>query len=109
MKTYLDDFEELVLLTIATLSTDAYGVSIKNHVESHLGRNVSIGTLHSTIARLEERRLLVSHMGEPTQERGGRRKRFYQLTERGKVALHEMKSFRDSLWLAAKSSIALSK
>jgi len=109
MKIHLTDFEELVLLTIASLSRDAYGVSIKNHVESQLGHKVSIGTLHSTIARLEERRLLVSHVGEPTQERGGRRKRFYQLTERGKVALHEMKAFRESLWLAAKSNLALSK
>jgi len=109
MKIYLDDFQELVLLTIASLSTDAYGVSIKNYVESRLGRKVSIGTLHSTIARLEEQRLLSSHMGEPTKERGGRRKRFYELTERGKVALHEMKAFRDGLWHAAKANIALSK
>jgi PadR family transcriptional regulator PadR len=109
MKNYLDDFEELVLLTIASLSTEAYGVSIKNQVESQLGYRVSIGTLHSTIARLEERRLLVSYMGEPTKERGGRRKRFYQLTERGKVSLYEMKAFRDNLWRAAKSNLALSK
>jgi PadR family transcriptional regulator, regulatory protein PadR len=109
MKTYLDDFEELVLLTIASLADAAYGVSIKEFIEKNLGRSISIGTLHSTIASLEERRLLTSYMGEPTQERGGRRKRFYELTKSGKVALLEMKSFRDQLWVSAKPHVTLSK
>lgn len=102
MKEHLGEFEELVLLTIASLTTNAYGVSIKEFIEDRTKRSVSIGTLHSTITHLEEKRYVTSTMGEPTRERGGRRKRFYQLTKSGRTALHEMKEFRDQLWLSAR-------
>ncbi len=109
MKGYLDEHEELVLLTTASLTTNAYGVSIKEFIEERTGRTISIGTLHSTITRLEEKGFLTSYMGEPTAERGGRRKRFYELTKSGKVVLHEMKAFRDELWVTAKHHLSLSK
>lgn len=109
MKEHLGEFEELVLLTIASLATNAYGVSIKEFIEERTKRTVSIGTLHSTIAHLEEKGYVTSFMGEPTRERGGRRKRFYQLTKSGSSALHYMKEFRDQLWLSARTSLSLFK
>jgi PadR family transcriptional regulator, regulatory protein PadR len=107
MKGYIGEFEELVLLTIAVLGEDAYGVSIKEDIEVRSGRGISIGALHSTIARLEEKGFLKSFLGGATQERGGRRKRFYQLTHAGKSSLHDIKNLRDELWKKSKTNLAL--
>jgi PadR family transcriptional regulator, regulatory protein PadR len=109
MKGYLGEFEELVLLTVASLGEGAYGVSIKTDIESRAGRNISIGALHATISRLEEKGFLKSWLGDPTQERGGRRKRFFVVTHDGKVALHDIKSLRDELWSISRSSLTIAK
>ena len=109
MKVYLGEFEELVLLTIATLGNDAYGVAIKESIETIGGREISIGALHSTITRLEEKGLIKSWLGGATQERGGRSKRFFELTHQGKVALNATKSLRDELWSMSKVNLSLSK
>lgn len=109
MKGYMGEFEELVLLTIASLDKDAYGVSIKNDIERRAGRKLSIGALHSTLTRLEEKRFIASHLGEPTEERGGRRKRYFELTQKGKAGLHQVKELRDALWKASQSALSLSR
>lgn len=109
MKGYLGEFEELVLLTVASLGEDAYGVAIKEDIEQRSDRTISIGALHSTITRLEEKGMLKSWLGDPTQERGGRRKRFFEITHQGKVALHHMKDLRDELWKLSKATLSLSK
>ncbi|HNR72816.1 MAG: PadR family transcriptional regulator [Bacteroidetes bacterium OLB12] len=106
MKTYLGELEELVLLTIAALGKEAYGVSIQQDLEARCNRSISIGALHSTITRLEEKGFLKSWLGGATQERGGRSKRFYEITQAGKKAVAEAKSVRDELW--SLSSIKLS-
>lgn len=107
MKRYLGEFEELVLLTIASLGSEAYGVQIKAEIERVSARNVSIGSLHSTITRLEEKSFLKSWLGEPTEERGGRRKRYFEITQRGKVMLHDLKDLRDGLWKLSKANLSL--
>ena len=109
MKGYIGEFEELVLLTVASLGEEAYGVSIKDDIEKRSNRTISIGALHSTITRLEEKNYLKSWLGEPTQERGGRRKRYFELTQQGKVALHEIKQLRDDLWKLSKANLSLAK
>ncbi|HEY5747906.1 MAG TPA: helix-turn-helix transcriptional regulator [Chryseolinea sp.] len=109
MKGYLGEFEELVLLTIASLGENAYGVAIKEDIELRADRSISLGALHSTITRLEEKKFIRSWLGEPTQERGGRRKRFFELTHQGKVALHEIKALRDELWKLSKTTLTLAK
>jgi PadR family transcriptional regulator PadR len=109
MKGYIGEFEELVLLTVASLGDEAYGVAIKGDIEKRSDRPISIGSLHSTITRLEEKNYLKSWLGEPTQERGGRRKRYFELTQQGKVALHEIKQLRDDLWKLSKATLSLSK
>jgi len=109
MKGYIGEFEELVLLTVACLGEEAYGVSIKEDIERRSDRTISVGALHSTITRLEEKGMLKSWLGEPTQERGGRRKRFFEITHQGKVTLHHMKDLRDELWKLSKATLSLSK
>src|SRR4051812_37530358 len=102
MKEYLGEFEELVLLTISTLGKDAYGVSIQKDLEERCNRSISIGALHSTITRLEEKGYLKSWTGGATKERGGRSKRFYEITASGKKAVTETKLLRDELWQLSK-------
>ncbi len=109
MKGYIGEFEELVLLTIASLGEAAYGVSVKEDIEDRADRSISIGALHSTITRLEEKGFIKSRLGDPTQERGGRAKRFFELTRDGKVALHHIKNLRDELWKLSKTTLSLSK
>lgn len=106
MKGYLGEFEELVLLTVALLGEEAYGVSIKGEIEERANRSLSLGALHSTLTRLEEKGYLTSSLGGATQERGGRRKRFFQVTRGGKAALHEYKNLRDALWSESKVNLA---
>lgn len=106
MKAYLGEFEELVLLTIAGLGHDAYGVSIQQELETRCNRSISIGALHSTITRLEEKGFLKSWLGGATQERGGRSKRYYEITQAGKKAVTEIKSMRDELWALSKIKLS---
>jgi PadR family transcriptional regulator PadR len=109
MKGYIGEFEELVLLTIASLGKDAYGVTVKEDIEKRSNRTISLGALHTTITRLEEKRYIKSWLGEPTQERGGRRKRYFEVTHQGKVELHQMKDLRSELWKLSKATLALTK
>lgn len=107
MKAYLGEFEELVLLTIATLGEEAYGVSIQQDIENRCNRSISIGALHSTITRLEEKGFLKSWLGGATAERGGRSKRYYEITQAGKKAVAETKSLRDELWDLSKINLSV--
>ncbi len=81
--TNLGEFEELVLLTVGILGQDAYGISIKDDIKKRTGRRPSIGALHSALTRLENKGHLESKMEGATEDRRGRRKRFYQLTAKG--------------------------
>ncbi len=96
--TYLGEFEEIVLLTVAILSDQAYAVAIKNELSKHTNRKVNISAVHLALYRLEDKKFLTSKMGGATSERGGRRKRFFQLTRQGKLALQRGKDLRNHLW-----------
>lgn len=96
----LGEFEEIVLLTVAILHEEAYGVAIIEEMEKRLGRKVSIGALQTVLRRLEDKGLLSSAFGEATNIRGGKRKRFFSLTKSGQKALNETKDQRMSLWNA---------
>ena len=72
-RTYLGEFEEIVLLTVAILGDGAYGVAITEEIEQQAGRSVSISAVHAALQRLEEKEMLSSYMGDATAERGGRR------------------------------------
>jgi DNA-binding PadR family transcriptional regulator len=80
------EFEQLVLLSLLRLGKDAYGVSICRDIVDRTGRDVSLGAVYKTLERLE---------GEPTPERGGRRKRHYRLLAAGHRALkHALAALR---------------
>ena len=99
MKKYqLGEFEEIVILTIAILYKEAYGVAIKNEIESRLSRKVSMGAMHTALVRLETKGYVVSLDGEATEERMGRPRKYYQITALGKRAMEHAKETRDGLW-----------
>jgi PadR family transcriptional regulator PadR len=83
----LGEFEQIVLLTILRLGDSAYGVSIRNEMETCAGRKATPGALYTTLERLEQKGLLTARSGEPTPERGGRAKRFYKVTKEGRNRL----------------------
>ncbi len=103
--THLGEFEEIVMLSVAILAEDAYGNSIKDELKKRLGRNPSIGALHASLQRLEEKGYLESREGETTPERGGRRKRYYKVTKTGAKAMQQVKDLRDSMWRAVPNVI----
>jgi len=85
----LGDLEQLVLLALIRLGTDAYGVAVQREIAQRAGRDLSFGTIYSTLARLEGKGLVTSHLGDPTPERGGRRKKFFTLRPAGRRAVRQ--------------------
>jgi PadR family transcriptional regulator PadR len=97
-RTYLGEFEEVVLLMVAILDGDGYGVTVSQALEEHTGRIVTFGTVHNTLIRLEEKGFVQSELGGATAERGGRRKRLFRVTALGSRALQEIQQLRQELW-----------
>ncbi len=94
----IGEFEELVLLIIAILDDEAYGVSIKEELEKQSGRKISIGAVHASTNRLVEKGFLDAAFGEVTLQRGGKRKKYYKVTSFGQKALGESRDMRNRLW-----------
>jgi DNA-binding PadR family transcriptional regulator len=99
-KYYLGEFEEIVLLATAILHKGAYGVSIKEEIETKLDREVSMGALHTALLRLEEKGYVRSSNGEGTEERAGRPRKYFEITAMGKKAMAYAKESRDKMWKA---------
>ncbi|MCR9248892.1 MAG: PadR family transcriptional regulator [bacterium] len=104
-KNQLGEFEEVVLLTVAILQDEAYGIAIIDEMGKRLNRKVSIGSLQTVLRRLEKKGFLDSELGEATKVRGGKRKRFFTLTNLGKRTLEETKKQRLALWSAIPSFV----
>jgi PadR family transcriptional regulator PadR len=99
-KYQLGEFEEVVLLTVAILNGEAYGVAIIDEIEKRLKRKVSLGAMQTSLRRLEDKGFLKSELGEATKVRGGKAKRYFSLTSFGKKVLKEAKEQRLGLWNA---------
>ena len=100
----LGDFEQLVLLSLMRLTRhggDPYGVSICDDITARTGRDVSLGAVYKTLERMEDKGLVSSRVGEPTAERGGRRKKHFKLMAPGQRALKQsvaaLRSMTDGL------------
>ncbi|MEM8896700.1 MAG: PadR family transcriptional regulator [Bacteroidota bacterium] len=96
--TRIGEFQELILLIVIILQDDAYGASIKGALEERLKTNISVGSIQSSLKRLEDKGYLISNTGEATPVRGGRRKKLYQITPQGREVLVHMKSIRENLY-----------
>lgn len=83
MRTYLGEFEQLLLFALLQLEDEAYGARIRESIEARTGRTVSPGAVYTALDRLETRGLVSSVLGEPTPQRGGKRKRYYRIEPEG--------------------------
>jgi len=85
----LGDLEQLVLLTILQLGDDAYGVTIENILREKAGRDLAMASVYTTLDRLETKGYLESSLGEPSAERGGKRKRYFRVNAAGQRAVRD--------------------
>lgn len=95
---FLGEFEELVLTMVGILQDEAYGNAIVNEIKQRVDREVKLSAVHVTLYRLEDKGFVKSSMGGSTNERGGRRKRIFYITNAGMAMLRSMKEARMDLW-----------
>ncbi len=91
-------YESIHLLAIIRLGDEAYGVTIKEEISEMTSREISYGTLYSYLDQLFKKDLVTKIKGDPTQERGGRRKIYYQVTASGVKALQAAHALQKSIW-----------
>ena len=95
---FLGEFEQMAMLALIHLGSDAYGATIRQLLEEQVGRAVAIGALYSTLERLERKGMVESRLGEATAQRGGRAKRYFKVTAQGQAALKKARQAMDTLW-----------
>lgn len=93
-KNFLGAFEELLLIAIVELDDLAYGVAIAELIKKATGKSVSTGALYTALTRLELKGLITSRLGEATPERGGRAKKYFEVTSQGRQALRDAEDSR---------------
>jgi PadR family transcriptional regulator, regulatory protein PadR len=97
-RSYLGEFELMLLLAVIHLGEEAYGVPISRELEAYRGRDVSVGSVYAALERLELKGLVASSLGDPTPERGGKAKRFFRITKEGLRQVHETRRVLTRLW-----------
>ncbi|MEM6319899.1 MAG: PadR family transcriptional regulator [Bacteroidota bacterium] len=94
----IGEFEELILLLVAILQGEAYGVLVMDELEKQTGRSVNISAVHAALRRLADKGFVKSEWSEATAERGGRRKRLFAITQEGQRVLNKVHETRNRLW-----------
>lgn len=97
-KQTLGEFEQLVLLAVMRLGSDAYSVPIVEEIEARTGRSVTHAAVYVALRRLEDKGLVQSWMGEPTAERGGRSKRFFKVEPEALPLLRQSRDALLAMW-----------
>ena len=95
---FLGEFEQIVMLALARLGPDAYGMTIHDEIQKTIERDVSITAVYVTLSRLEKKGYVSTRLGEPSPERGGRAKRYFRLEPVGVAALRQSRNFLFRLW-----------
>ena len=94
----IGELEEFVLLSVGSLTDQAYAIAILEVIREHTGRSLDVTSIHSVLRRLDKKGYIKSSMGGATKERGGRRKRLFTLTQAGRAVIDEIMSARTSLY-----------
>jgi PadR family transcriptional regulator PadR len=97
-RSYLGEFELMLLLVVIRLGEEAYGVPVAHELEQSRGRIVSLGSVYAALERLEAKGLITSSLGDPTPERGGKAKRYFRITRAGLRQVHETRRVLTRLW-----------
>jgi PadR family transcriptional regulator len=96
----LGEFEELLLLALQALRDETYVVPVQQYLERISGRGVSLGAVYAGLDRLELKGFVRSTLGDPTTERGGKRKRLFTVTREGKRTVQDVRRVREAMWRA---------
>jgi PadR family transcriptional regulator PadR len=94
----LNETEQLVLLALAHLGEDAYGVTVRQEIEDRSRHPVSIAAVYACLDRLERKGYAAARLSKPTPERGGRAKKHFRLTGDGAEALRDAREAMDRMW-----------
>src|SRR6202453_150153 len=97
-RSYLGEFELMLLLAVIRLGEEAYGVPVAHELEQYRGRIVSLGSVYAALERLEAKGLITSSLGDPTPERGGKAKRYFRVNREGMRQVNETRRVLTSLW-----------
>jgi len=97
-RTWLGEFELMILLTILRLGDEAYGVPLARELSAIRDGDVSVGSVYAALDRLELKGLIASSMGDPSPERGGRAKRYFRVTKEGLHAVRDTRKVLTRLW-----------
>ncbi len=95
---YLGEFEQLVLLALVRLGEEGYGMTVRRELEATSGRSVSIGSVYTTLDRLEAKGLVSSSLSDPEPVRGGRARRNFRVRPEGLVALARSRELLAKMW-----------
>ena len=95
---HIGELEELVLLTVGSLYQDAYAVMIMDEIHLHTKRKIDVTAIHSVLRRLDKKGFVISEMGGATADRGGRRKRYFKLTQSGRKVIDDTMELRLELY-----------
>jgi PadR family transcriptional regulator PadR len=95
---FLGEFEQVVLLAVAQMAGEGYGTALRREIDDRSGRSVSIGAIYATLERLETKGFISSREGASTAERGGRSRRYFELSPVGRDALQRSREMLDSMW-----------
>ena len=94
----MGEFEQIVLLAVIQRGNDAYGMEVRQEIAERTGRDVSIGALYRTLARLESKGYVSHSLGEPSGERGGRAKKYFRVEDAGRQALERTRHSLEQMW-----------
>jgi DNA-binding PadR family transcriptional regulator len=97
-RSYLGEFELMIMLALIRLGDDAYGVPISKELLNTTGRDVALGSVYAALDRLERKELVSSTLGDPTPERGGRAKRYFRATKKGMREVQITRTALINLW-----------
>lgn len=103
---FLGEFEQMVLLALLRLADNAYGALVRQELHQVSERDVAIGALYSTLERLEKKGMVNSRLGEATPERGGKAKRYFEVTAVGIGELKRARHAMDNLWVGVSLHLA---
>ncbi len=95
---HIGEFEELVLMAVAVLDGEGYGLVVRDFLFEQTGRKVALGAIHATLYRLQDKGMLDSEMEGATEKRGGRRKRMFRLTNVGLESIRATRTARERVW-----------
>jgi len=97
----LSRIDELILVSIWKLGREAYGMAIRGEIIKATGVNWLLGAIYGPLGRLHRQKLVTTIMGEPTPERGGRAKVYYELTPAGLKELKKIREVNSIIWKGA--------